>query len=131
LPQGSSRGTLAWMPVRVLIVDDDSDFRAMAKALLTNRGYRVVGETDGVAATHAAIDALALDAILLDLNLPDGDGLHLAAQLCATGRPPRILLTSAEVPGPPPSAVDRCGAAGFVAKTELANTDLALYLEGR
>jgi DNA-binding NarL/FixJ family response regulator len=119
------------MSVRVLIVDDDAAFRTMAAALLTARGYRVIGEATGLAGSRAAVARLAPDAILLDVNLPDGDGLDLAAELCAAGEPPRILLTSAAVPGPPPSAVDRCGAAGFVAKTQLATTDLARYLERR
>jgi DNA-binding response OmpR family regulator len=119
------------MPVRVLIVDDDAAFRTMAAALLTARGYRVIGEADGLADSRVAVAKLAPDAILLDVNLPDGDGLDLAAELCAAGEPPRVLLTSAEVPGPPPSAVDRCGAAGFIAKTRLASTDLAPYLGRR
>lgn len=118
------------MPIRVLIVDDDDSFRSMAVALLTARGYRVVGEVATAAAARPAATAAEPEAILLDLYLPDGDGLSLAAELCADGNGPRVLLTSSDVAGVPVRAAEASGATGFVAKAELAVTDLKPYLGG-
>jgi DNA-binding NarL/FixJ family response regulator len=64
--------------------------------------------------------------MLLDVNLPDGNGLaFLAAQQDAC---PRVLLTSTDPDAASAHAVQRSGAAGFVAKTELLVTDLTRYL---
>ena len=56
------------------------------------------------------------------------DGLAVACLLRGTSDPPRVLLTSGEVDAVPDDVLARSGAAGFVAKTELAVTDLAPYL---
>ena len=117
------------MPVRVLIVDDDASFRAMATALLTARGHRVVGEAGSLTEARLAVARLRPDAILLDVNLPDGDGLSLAAELGGDGGP-RVLLTSSDAAGPPPKAVQRSGATAFVAKTDLVVTDLQPHIGG-
>src|ERR1700704_4551163 len=90
------RGTLALLlGLRVLIVDDHPEFRRATRRLLTDEGYVVVGEADGVATGHAAAGALPPDVVLLDIGLPDGSGLDLARRLAAlAGSPPRIVLTS-------------------------------------
>jgi DNA-binding NarL/FixJ family response regulator len=103
----------------VLIVDDDGEFRRTAGRLLAERGYRVVGQAGSVAAARLAIDELRPDAVLLDINLPDGNGISLAEELANAHPDVRVLLTSSDVAAKGTSCV---------AKTELAATDLALYL---
>jgi DNA-binding NtrC family response regulator len=103
----------------VLIVDDDGEFRRTAGRLLADRGYRVVGEVDSVAAARLAIEELRPDAVLLDINLPDGDGVSLADELASSHPGLRVLLTSTDAT---PEATP------FVAKTDLVATDLVPYL---
>ena len=60
---------------KILLVDDDSDFRNILKRTLANKGYEVVTAGDGVYGFQAVMD-LPLDLILLDLHMPHRDGLE-------------------------------------------------------
>jgi DNA-binding NarL/FixJ family response regulator len=113
----------------VLIVDDDPQFRRVAAELLAARGCRVVGEARSAEEGLALTSALRPDAVLLDVNLPDGDGLSVAARLGAD-RVPRVLLTSTDARAAPDQLVQESGAAGFVAKADLADAALDDYLTG-
>jgi DNA-binding NarL/FixJ family response regulator len=113
------RLTLDDVPVRVLIVDDDPRFRALAADALAARGYAVAGEAGTIAAAREAVASLRPDAVLCDVNLPDGNGLALAGEL----RPLRVLLTSSDPDAAPRRLVARAKA-GFVAKPDFLVTDL-------
>jgi DNA-binding NarL/FixJ family response regulator len=67
--------------------------------------------------------------VLLDINLPDADGLSLAARLCAHGGP-RVLLTSTDPGVATLRLVRASGAAGFVPKSDLPGAALDRYLKG-
>ncbi len=62
----------------VLVVDDDEDFRVSVAALVAREGY-TVHEAGDLAGARSAIAKHAPDVVLLDLGLPDGDGLELLA----------------------------------------------------
>ena len=73
----------------VLIVDDHAAFRASAWALLQAEGFDVIGEaTDGAEAV-AAVVALRPQIVLLDIQLPDLDGLAVGRAACRGAGPPR------------------------------------------
>jgi DNA-binding NarL/FixJ family response regulator len=113
--------------VRVLIIDDDPSFRGSARVLLAARGYQVVGEADcGIEGLMLA-SVICPDAVLLDVNLPDGDGVAVAARLTAAGGP-RVLLTSSDSRAVPERLAQSCGAVGFVTKEDLAGAELDTYL---
>ena len=107
------------VPIRVLIVDDDPRFRALAAQALVARGYDVIGEAGTVASARAAVASLRPDAVLCDVNLPDGNGLALAGEL----RPLRVLLTSSDADAAPRRLLARAKAS-FVAKPDFLATDL-------
>ena len=65
---------------RVLVVDDDRSIREMLAEYLSSEGYEVVAAEDG-AAMREAIERNAPDLVLLDLKLPQEDGLSLARYL--------------------------------------------------
>ena len=71
----------------VLVVDDSAPFRATARALLEARGYRVVGAVAGGGEALAAVEAMRPDAVLLDINLPDADGVARRRAAGRRGRP--------------------------------------------
>jgi len=112
----------------VLIVDDDRRFGRFAAELLIERGYRVVGHATTAEEGLEECRRLEPDAVLLDMRLPDGNGLTLADMLLATDRPPAILLTSADRDALSAQQLERSGAKGFVPKTQLARCDLAPLL---
>lgn len=78
--------------MRVLVVDDEAPARRRLCRLLAELGdVEVVGEAaDGVEA-RAQIDALAPDAVLLDVQMPELDGLALARG----GAMPKVIFTTA------------------------------------
>jgi CheY-like chemotaxis protein len=82
------------MTPTVLVVDDDPEFRELAGRLLTSSGLTVVGEAGSIAAALAAASRLQPSSVLVDVELPDGDGIALARQLAALPWGPRIVLTS-------------------------------------
>ena len=114
------------MPLSILIVDDDKGFRRAARELLTGRGFAVAGEAATLGEARAAIGTAEPNGILLDVNLPDGYGLDLAAELRGTPAM-RVLLTSNDERAAPSELVSALGAAGFVPKRDLIRADLADY----
>ncbi len=115
------------MTASVLIVDDEGAFRAHARRLLSLRGFEVVGQAgDGADAMRLA-RALKPNAVLLDVNLPDADGIDVARRLARLPSPPRVLLTSADA-DVSPELVSECGAAAFIPKAELSESDLPALL---
>jgi CheY-like chemotaxis protein len=112
----------------VLLVDDDLEFGKVAADLLADRGYRVVGHAATANEAVALCDRLDPDAVLLDVRLPDANGVTLAKRLRAASDRPSILLTSTDRLAVGPAVVQLCGASGFVPKTELARTDLDVFL---
>jgi DNA-binding NarL/FixJ family response regulator len=112
----------------VLVVDDDPQFRAIASRLLAASGLTVVGEADCVSAALSVADRLRPSAVLVDAELPDGDGIKLARELAALPWGPRIVLTSID---PDIATADnaRCAeAVAFINKVDLANAPLAQLL---
>ena len=81
------------MSVRVLLVEDDSRLAAMVADYLGEAGYRVVVAPTGAAAMQA-IGTEGFDAVILDLMLPDADGLDLCRRIRADSDLPLLMLTA-------------------------------------
>ncbi|MFN0280474.1 MAG: response regulator [Kineosporiaceae bacterium] len=105
-------------PMRVAIIDDHRTMAdLLAFALAAETGFVFVGHAPGVTTGLELVGRVLPDVVLLDLNLPDGNGMWLAREL--SGRHPdvRIVILTAETD---PSLVTRAaqaGACGYVAKT--------------
>lgn len=112
----------------VVVVDDDAAFRALARRVLSAAGLSVVGEADSVATALAAAKDLQPDALLVDVGLPDGDGVALARELTALPWRPRVVLTSIDADVASPGEVRGSGANGFAPKDELPNAGLRLLV---
>ncbi len=102
-------------PLRILVVDDEPAILRFLRVGLTAQGYIVTEVSDG----HGALDAArrgATDLVVLDLGLPDIDGLEVIRQLRATGSDlPIIVLSSRDDEGAKVEALD-LGADDFVTK---------------
>ena len=64
------------MAARVLVVDDAPEFGQLVRAVLTAAGHSVLQAGD-MATARAELDESRIDLVVLDLGLPDGDGLDL------------------------------------------------------
>jgi DNA-binding response OmpR family regulator len=80
----------------VLVVDDDAAIRGLLHETLEDAGHGVAEAPDGQAAL-ARLDAGPVDLLLLDMMLPDLNGLEICRQVRATGRAlylPIIMITA-------------------------------------
>jgi DNA-binding NarL/FixJ family response regulator len=113
------------MAATVLIVDDHPGFRSAARMLLEAEGYEVVGESaTGTEALEAAA-RLRPDFVLLDIGLPDLDGIEVAGRLTADEPSPAVVLTSSRDSCDYRPLIERSGAKGFIPKAELCGEKIA------
>ena len=68
------------MHTLILVVDDEADIRALLRIILTRAGFDILEAADG-AELSAALNGPQPDLTLLDLQLPDSDGLTLLPQI--------------------------------------------------
>jgi DNA-binding NarL/FixJ family response regulator len=108
------------MSSRILIVDDHPGFRASARRMLEAGGFKVAGEVQDAASAREALRELEPDGVLLDVQLPDGDGIALAAELTANGNAPAIVLCSSRSADELGAGLAESGARGFLTKDELS-----------
>jgi two-component system KDP operon response regulator KdpE len=109
-------------PSRILILDDDPVNRSLIRAILTRAEAPALKdaallEADTLAAARAVLSAEAIDLLLLDVHLPDGLGLDLAAELGRAGsdRPAIMALTASVLPADQLAALS-AGCDDFLAK---------------
>jgi DNA-binding response OmpR family regulator len=89
IPQAGTNGCKEWGVTVVLIVDDEEDLRDALSDTLAGHGYAV--ETAGT--RHDAMTrGPDVDLVLLDLGLPDGDGIEICTELAA--RVPLIVISA-------------------------------------
>jgi DNA-binding NarL/FixJ family response regulator len=112
----------------VLVVDDDPGFRSLARRTLVAHGLVVAGEAESVATARSAAMDLRPAAMLIDVGLPDGDGVRLARELAALPWEPRIVLTSTDPDAASPSAVQAAGVVAFIPKEDLPDAPLRALL---
>jgi two-component system KDP operon response regulator KdpE len=77
----------------VLVVEDEAPLRRFLRAALNAHGYRVV-EAGGVREAEQLAPGHNPDVFLLDLGLPDGDGVDLARRIREWSRAPIIVLSA-------------------------------------
>ncbi|GAA3281100.1 MULTISPECIES: response regulator [Dactylosporangium] len=88
----------------VLLVEDEELNRVLVRAIIARADAPAVHhanllEAGSLADARSALAAHAVDLILLDVNLPDGNGLTLAAELnAAPARPTVVALTASVLP---------------------------------
>jgi len=116
------------MACRVLLVDDNSDFRSAARQLLERHGFAVVAEADtGVSGIERAQEHRP-DLALVDVQLLDIDGFEVAERLSRLEAPVDVILTSSLDGTDLGALVARSSALGFVPKAELSGSVIEALL---
>jgi DNA-binding NarL/FixJ family response regulator len=113
------------MAATVLIVDDHSGFRTSVRTLLEAEGYHVVAESATGSEALEAAQRLRPAVVLLDIGLPDLDGIEVAGLLTAGAVAPAVVLTSSRDSADYLSLIERSGAKGFIPKAELCGEKIA------
>lgn len=88
------------MPQRLLLIDDDHRLAAMVGDYLSGHGFEV-DAAGTLADGRARLAGAAYEALILDLMLPDGDGLDLTRELRADARTRRLPLLMLTARGEP------------------------------
>ena len=98
----------------ILLIEDDAGIRAALTRALTERGHTVTWQPAGLPGLQAVIDDKP-DVVLLDLGLPDVDGLQVLPMLRSVSDVPVIIVTAREDDADVVRALDS-GADDFVVK---------------
>jgi DNA-binding NarL/FixJ family response regulator len=113
----------------VVIVDDNDAFRGRMRVLLDCEGYDVIGEAADGASGLRVVRRLRPDVTLLDVQLPDTSGFAVAERLRREVGQTAIVIISTRDASDYAGAVARCGARGFIAKSEICGEELRAVLE--
>ncbi len=112
------------MRVTVVIVDDHAGFRRMARRMLEEAGFEVVGEAgDGYSALSVISEARPR-LVLLDAQLPDTDGFAVASRLAEMDLGVAVVLTSSRSASDYGTRLSSVGARAFIPKAELSPSAL-------
>jgi DNA-binding NarL/FixJ family response regulator len=119
------------VPIRCLIVDDNSSFRQEMRGLLEEQGIDVVGSAAGGAEALQQIAELRPDVALIDIDLGGESGLALASRLQVGARDavPHVILISTHEESEYADLIDASPALGFLAKTELSAATIRRMLD--
>ena len=102
------------MSTTILVVDDDEHVRRFLRTTLAGHGHTVI-EAGTVAAAIDSITRLRPAVVLLDLGLPDGEGLSVLRAVPPDQRPPIIVLSARGQEGDKVAALD-AGAEDYLTK---------------
>jgi two-component system, OmpR family, KDP operon response regulator KdpE len=110
-------------PIRILVVDDEAQIRRALKSILATRGYDVIFAGNGSEGLELAIE-YSPDLVILDLALPDINGLEVCRELRAWYAAPMLVLTVSGADADKIAALD-LGADDYVTKPFSAGELLA------
>jgi two-component system, NarL family, response regulator DevR len=104
-------------PVRVFLVDDHEVVRrGVAEVLEEDPGLTVTGEAGTVAEALARVPAVRPDVVVIDMRLPDGDGVELCRLLRARVPGAKCLVLTSFADEEALHAAVRAGASGYLLK---------------
>ena len=105
------------MPSRVLLIDDHEMSRRGLEAMLSTADWvEVVGEADGCAPGLTQIESLQPDIVLLDIRMPDIDGLQCLEKIKKLEHPVAVVIVTLYSDRRYVLEAIRRGAAGYVLK---------------
>ncbi len=108
----------------VLVVEDQKMFREFLTDWLVKAGFEVIGAAASLAEAHRLSRGRNPDLVLLDLDLPDGEGLEYVDRQVARRPTTRILVLTAHVENYPVVRLKRSGVMGALDKAETSGEEL-------
>ena len=102
--------------IRIFIADDHPVFRNGIKSVLSGSDYEVVGEADTGNTALKAIAVMKPDIAILDITMPDLDGIAVTRRVVAEVPGTRVIILSMHADLNHPIDAFRAGALGYVLK---------------
>ena len=103
----------------ILVVEDEPSIASFVGMYLEKAGFTVRKAVTGADAIEQA-DAEAPSLVILDLMLPDLDGIAVAERLAAASDPPRVVLISSRDAADYGGRIGASGVRGFISKADLS-----------
>jgi DNA-binding NarL/FixJ family response regulator len=116
--------------MRVLVVDDSQRFATAATQFLS-----LISEVDVIGQAHSGrealdqVDRLHPDLVLMDVGMPDMDGLEATRRIKQTVAPPQVIVITLHDSAEYRAQARRAGADGFVSKREFGTALLPLLTD--
>lgn len=105
------------MSIRILLADDHAIFREGLQALLQQEpDFEVVGRAENGRAAVSLTEELSPDVVVMDLRMPDLNGMEATRQIVGQNSDVRVVALSAETDPRLVGETLRAGAVGFVVK---------------
>ena len=98
----------------ILLIEDEENIRSFISTTLKNQGYKIITAATGTEGLHLSA-SLCPDVILLDLGLPDMDGMDIIKQLRTWTSVPVIVISARSNEHEKAKALD-CGADDYITK---------------
>ena len=109
--------------VRVLIVDDQVPFRAVARTVIAmTAGFEVAAEAESGEAAIVAVDEDAPDLVLMDINLPGINGIEATRRIRGDHPAVEVILLSTYSEADLPADAREVGALAYVHKEDFGPT---------
>jgi len=102
-------------PKKILVVDDEPDVRQLMEHFLTDRGYEVRLAENGRRGL-AELDTFRPDVVLLDMHMPEMDGVETLKQLSARSPEVPVIMVTVNEDVQTTSQLLQLGAADYVPK---------------
>ena len=100
----------------MLVVDDDHMMREMLKLILHSDDYQVIGEAANGKTAIALCASLKPGLVLLDIRMPEMDGLQALEEIRKVSPATRVMMVSAEATMDRVKEAISKGASGFIVK---------------
>jgi two-component system chemotaxis response regulator CheY len=104
------------MPARLMVVDDTLFMRRMLRDLLTRQGYEVAAEARNGREALEAYQQARPDLVIMDITMPEMDGIEAVRAILAVDPAARIVMCSALGQDGPVMEALQAGAQDFVLK---------------